>query len=80
MTGPRVDSWQGLLMQLEVGERRYIETDLAAYNRIMHRLNPPASRRSKGMEGKEFVTNLFTAVSNSKAGDIRYLVCVERKK
>lgn len=80
MTGPRPDSWMGFLLDLEVGQRAYVETTLDTYNRLMHRLNPTMSRRPAALQSREFVTNLFTAISNSKAGDVRYLVCVERRK
>jgi hypothetical protein len=62
---------------LEVGHRDYIETDLESYAHFMRTVNTPKSRRPEELAGKEFTTKLFTAVG-SNAGDIRYLVCIER--
>jgi hypothetical protein len=73
-------SWNAFLASmLEVGHREYIETTLNNYAHVMRTVNTPKSRRPKEMAGMEFTTTLLTAVG-SNAGDIRYLVCVERIK
>ena len=73
-------SWNTFLASmLEVGHREYIETTLDKYAHVMRTVNTPKSRRPKEMADKEFTTTLLTAVG-SNAGDIRYLVCVERIK
>ena len=80
MTTIHKDSWNTFLASMmEVGHRDYIETDLHNYAQIMRTVNTPKSRRPEALAGKEFTTQLFTAVG-SKAGDIRYLVCIERTK
>lgn len=73
-------SLQHSLSTLEVGERWYIETELENYRYLQSRLSLPMSRRADIMKTREFQMQLFTAVSNRKAGDVRYLVCVERTK
>jgi hypothetical protein len=78
MTTMHKISWNNFLASMqEVGHRDYIETDLDNYAQVMRTVNTPKSRRPKEMAGKEFTTQLFTAVG-SNAGDIRYLVCIER--
>lgn len=73
-------SWNMFLTSmLEVGHREYIETTLESYQNTMRTVNTPKSRRPKELAGMEFTTTLMTAVG-AKAGDIRYLVCVERIK
>ena len=73
-------SWTTFLASmLEVGHREYIETTLDKYAHVMRTVNTPKSRRPKEMADMEFTTTLLTAVG-SNAGDIRYLVCVERIK
>lgn len=65
-------------MSFYVGERRYVEVTLENYQQKMRTINTPKSRRPKDLRGREFSASLFTAVSSSKAGDVRYLICVER--
>lgn len=72
------NSWNAWLATFEIGERRYVETSLADYAQCMRTMNTPRSRRPAVLDGREFTTNLFTAVSASTAGDIRYLIAVER--
>lgn len=73
-------SWNKFLASmLEVGQREYIETTLDKYAHVMRTVNTPKSRRPKEMTDMEFNTTLLTAVGPN-AGDIRYLVCVERIK
>lgn len=66
------------LSKLKVGERLYIETTLEKYGDTQRQRIVPRSRRPDAIKDWEFVSQLFTAVSNSKAGDIRYVVCIER--
>lgn len=68
------------LATMGVGQCEYVETSLEGYPALMRALNPAVSRRPEWMSDWEFKTNLFTAVSSQTTGDIRYLVCVERKK
>jgi hypothetical protein len=60
-----------------VGERRYTETSLSHYASDMRVLNTPLSRRPPELTGRVFRASLFTAVGSS-AGDVRYLICLER--
>jgi hypothetical protein len=71
-------SWNAFLMSMqEVGHRDYFETTLETYPAMMRTINTPKSRRPKEMHHMEFTTSLFTCIG-SKAGDVRYLICVER--
>ena len=73
-------SWNAFLASMtEVGHREYIETTVDDYAQTMRTVNTPKSRRPKEIKHMEFTTSLFTAVG-TKAGDIRYLVCIERIK
>ena len=77
---PNVGSWNYWLLSFECGERRYLETTLNNYAAKMRTVNTAKSRRPKCLEGREFSASLFTAISSSKAGDVRYLICIERRK
>ena len=70
-------SWNAFLLTLEPGQREYIETSLDDYPRLMRAAVTPRSRRPVELAGREFGAQLYTAVG-FKAGDIRYLVCIER--
>lgn len=72
------DSWNAYLTGMAPGGRRFIETTLESYPTAMHTINTPKFRRPAAMSGMEFSTTLFTAVCASKAGDVRYLICLER--
>ena len=61
-----------------VGERHYKEVTLATYADVMRRANVTSTRRAPELQDRVFSTSLFTAVSASKASDVRYLVCLER--
>lgn len=71
-------SWNTWLSTFYVGEVRYIETTLDKYPSDMRTINTPKCRRPDIMQGMSFITTLFTAVSASKAGDVRYIIAVER--
>lgn len=73
-------SWNTWLSSFGIGEIRYVETNIDKYPNDMRTINTPKSRRPDSMQGMEFITTLFTAVSASKAGDVRYLIAVERVK
>lgn len=73
------NGWPAKLAELEVGEHYYIDTTLEGYPAKMRQLNVAHTRRPAILKDRVFATNLFTAVSNSKAGDVRYLICIERK-
>lgn len=74
------NSWNQWLSQFSVGEKQYVEITLESYPNAMRTINTPKSRRPECLAGMEFRTELFTAVSNKKAGVIVYLLCVERVK
>lgn len=74
----RTNSWNGWLMQFEVGQREYVECSLENYPNMMRTMNAPPSRRPPELAGWKFSTTLFTAVSAATASDVRYLICVER--
>ncbi len=66
------------LLKLGLGDRTYIETTLDGYDAKERQWNMPNSRRPDVLKGRVFRTSLFTAVSSRIAGDVRYLICVER--
>jgi hypothetical protein len=74
------NSWNSWLLTFELGERRYVDTTIVRYAHDMRTINTPKSRRPDMMAGLEFTTQLFTAISASNAGDVRYLIAVERVK
>jgi len=78
-TTTRKGSWNSWLIGFEVGERRYVETTFKDYPAAMRTINTPKSRRFGLIKDRNFTVNLFTAVSASSAGDIRYLICVTRE-
>jgi hypothetical protein len=75
--GMHEGSYSATLAGLSAGDYIYIETSFERHNRLMHRLNPPKTRRPREIADMEFTTRLFTAVG-PKASDVRYLVRVER--
>jgi hypothetical protein len=75
--GPRKGSQNAWLASFEVGERRYVETNYETRLADMSHCVPHKHRRANGMENMDFSVKLLTAVGHS--GDIRYLICVERK-
>jgi hypothetical protein len=66
------------LSRMMVGERRFFETTIADYAHDMRTRNTPKSRRPSVLKGREFTSQLYTAVSASKAGDIVILICITR--
>ncbi len=70
-------SLNNLLASLAVGDHIYIETTLELYQGIQRRVTL-SSRYPAAMADMRFTSSLFTAVSASTAGDVRYLVCVKR--
>lgn len=78
---PRVrfrNSARGALAELEVGDYLYIESTYEGYAKLMRALLPPPEKRARPVREWEFTTSMFVAISSSNAGDIRYLVRVER--
>ena len=65
------------LARLQPGERMYRETTLERYANDMRAMSVPRTRRPPELAGREFEARLFTAVG-TRAGDVRYLICVER--
>jgi hypothetical protein len=49
-----------------VGERRYIETTVEGHASQMRTSNAPKSRRPLSLQGREYSTQLFTAVAARK--------------
>lgn len=76
-TKPHYNSLNHKLMAMRHGDRIYVETTLAGFAGVQRGVSAK-SRRPSSMAFMEFSCALFTAVSCSKAGDIRYLVAVER--
>jgi hypothetical protein len=72
------NSWNRLLWSMEVGERRYFDTTAESYPNDMRTMNTPRSRRPEAMRDMEFTTSLFTAVSATRVGEVRLLICLER--
>lgn len=64
-------SW---LASFEVGERRYVETTVDNYRHDMSNVAPKRSIRGPA----KFSVQAFSAVSVSKVGDVRLLLCIER--
>ena len=77
---PTPGSMNDWLFSFEVGERRWVETTLETYKRDATVYVSPACRRPEPMEGMQFCGSLHTAISAKTAGDITYLLCVERVK
>lgn len=75
LTEGSVQHWQSTF---SVGEVRWKPTTLDRYQRDQRELNGAKSRRVDAMKDWKFVVGLYTAVSSSKAGDIHYLIRVER--
>lgn len=76
---PHCGSLNHKLMAMRPRDRIYIETTLDGFAGVQRGVTAK-SRRPSSMNGMEFTCALFTAVSCSKAGDIRYLVAVERTR
>lgn len=72
-----VNHW---LSTFTVGEVRWKETTLDRYAADQRVLNYAKTRRPSWMLDWEFTSAFFTAVSTSKAGDIHYIIRVERTK
>ena len=75
LTVGSVQHWQSTF---ELGEVRWKPTTLERFRHDQRELNGAKSRRVECMKDRTFVVGLYTAVSSSKAGDIHYLVRVER--
>lgn len=68
------------LASMSVGDRIYVETTLVEYPATMRSYVTPKSRRPPELEGRDFNSTLFTCIAAARAGDVRYLVCVERTR
>lgn len=77
-TNPNKGSMSAFLLTFEPREQRYIETSLDKYQSTMRKINISMERRVLALQPYKFSTSLFTAVSTSKAGDIRHLICITR--
>lgn len=65
------------LSGIHLGERHYVECELDEYQRIQSRALQ-IGRLPEAISHMRFKTQLVTAVAAGRAGDIRYLVCIER--
>lgn len=72
-------SRNAVLARLDVGDVTYVESTLTEYLYVM-RAASSTTRWPDEMKGREFVCRFYTAVGMQKAGDIRYLVRIERTK
>lgn len=76
---PKMGSRISHLMAMEVGARWYVEVDDGEdYKRFQRGVGADLARRPDVMKEWRFTTQVFTAVSSSKFGDVRYVICVER--
>ena len=66
------------LSTFNVREVRWVETTLEDYAHRQRELNMAKPRRPEHMRVWVFTTQLYTAVSASKAGDIRFMIRLER--
>ena len=71
-------SIQQQLTELPEGGVAWFETTLEQRAAHQRALAVPRSRRAPEMKERTFATTVFTAVSASKVGEIRYLIRVER--
>jgi hypothetical protein len=76
--GTNAGSRNAWLESFDIGERRYIETRLERYAADMRGYNTPGTRRPDSLAGRVFTCALITGVAHARAGDIRYLICIER--
>jgi hypothetical protein len=76
--GPQYRSRMWVIEAMEVGDVCYFPTTLDRYQADQRYLNPARSRRPSWMADRVLTCSLFTAVSAGKAGDVRYLIAVER--
>lgn len=65
------------LAALAVGERIYIDTDLDTFRSTMSWYSGTISR-SPFLKGMKFSSSLLTCVGSHKAGNIGYLIRIER--
>lgn len=75
---PHQGSWLDFLSKFEPNERYYLEVAFDDYRKTMSMIQSSLTRRPIAMQCMRFSTSLLTAVSASKAGDVRYLICIER--
>lgn len=66
------------LSSMEVGEVRWRATELEWYINDQRSICGVSSRRPERMREWKFSSSLFTAVAASSAGNIQYLLRVER--
>ncbi len=77
MSKPHPGSLNDHLSKLQVGGRLYVERTADDYMKLQS-LSTLKTRRPASMAEMEFTSSVFTAVSASRVGDVRILVCVER--
>ena len=79
MRATRKGSRNDQLLQMEVGDGQWIETTFADHVQDMKNAIVPRTRRRGELRDREFKTKLYTAVGTA-AGDVRYLIRLERTK
>lgn len=75
---PNKGSVNDSLSSLDIADRIYIDTTLERFGKDMRQIHSGKTRRPQILNGREFTTSLLTAVTSGKAGDVRYLICIER--
>src|SRR4051812_6924385 len=75
--GVQEGSRNHMLMMMEVGDYRYIETTAQDYAHTMRTFNTPKTRRPIDLLGREFTCKAYTAVGTA-VGDVKVLVRIER--
>lgn len=75
--GPHRGSNNDMLLSMDVGEYRYVETTAERFMHTMRVINTPKTRRPIDLLGREFTCKAYTAVG-TKVGDVKILVRIER--
>jgi hypothetical protein len=65
-----------VLKRMRVTDRHYLETTLKSYASRQSAV----SHAAKELGGRKFSASLLTAIGVNRAGDVRYLICIERTK
>ncbi len=75
---PSHGSLNAKLNALAIGAYLYLECPLDKSTTLQRRIHQPAARRPLCMADKRFTTEKYTAVSASRVGRIKYLICIKR--
>lgn len=68
------------LISFEINEKRYIPVTAEEHKKVVKGLHTVFSTRPEHIKHMAFSANLGTVVINSNAGEVHYVVCVERTK